>query len=60
VRPEADGADEVVDLAVARAVNDSARLALGAAAGRARQPTSGVAVLDSLDIPEVPCESVEL
>jgi hypothetical protein len=60
VRPDADGAHEVVDLAVSLAVNDAARLALGRAAGRARQPTSGVAVLDSLDVPEVPCESVEL
>jgi hypothetical protein len=60
VWPEADGADEVVDLAVSLAVNHAARLALGRTAGRTRQPTSGVTVLDSLDVPEVPCESVEL
>jgi hypothetical protein len=60
VGPEADGADEVVDLAVSLARDDAARRALGRTAGRTRQPTSGVAVLDCLDVPEVPCESVEL
>ena len=37
-----------------------ARLALGRAAGGARQPASGVAVLDSLDVPEVTGEAIEL
>ena len=60
MRPEADGPDEVVDLAVAFAVNDAARLALGGPAGRAGQPAPGVAVLDSLDVPEVPRQPVEL
>jgi hypothetical protein len=60
VRSEADGADEMVDLAVSLAVDDAARLALGCTACRAGQPTSGVAVLDRLDVPEIACEPVEL
>jgi hypothetical protein len=58
--PEAEGAYEVVDLAVALAVNDPARLALGRAAGCAGQPSARVAVLDGLDIPEVSRQAVEL
>jgi hypothetical protein len=60
VRPEADGAYEVVDLAVALTVNDPTRLALGRTAGRAGQSTPGVPVLDRLDVAEVPREPVEL
>jgi hypothetical protein len=58
--PEADSSHEVVDLAVALAVDDPARLALRGAAGSAGQTRTGVAVLDRLNVPEVPREAVEL
>ena len=60
MRSESDGAHEVVDLAIAFPVDDPARLPLCRTAGGTRQPGAGVAVLDRLDVPEVPGEAVEL
>src|SRR5580698_3568543 len=50
----------MIDLAIAFPVDDPARLALGRAAGCARQPAPRVAVLDRLDVPEVAGKAVEL
>ena len=52
--PEADGADEVVDLAVPLAVDDAAGGPFGAPPpGRAAQASSAIAVLHRLDVPKV-------
>ena len=57
---EADGSDEVVDLAVPLAVDDPAGGAFGSTPGGAAQAASAVAVLHRLDVPEVTGQPVKL
>jgi hypothetical protein len=58
--PEADGPDEAVDLAIALPVDDAACFSLSGTAGGAGQARTCVAVLDHLDVAEVPRQAVQL
>jgi len=59
-RTEADGADEVVDLAVSLPVDDTARLALRGATCSPRESTALVPVLHRIDVPEITRQAVQL